>query len=121
MLNKREVAVMRCVYNFCSKNNDGAIVSDEVIIGCCPEKFKLNETQVDVILKQLEYDGYFENTKSERNGETVNVVNLKQKGKAFEREMTQRRRELFSAMVWRVIFAALGAVVALLISKILGG
>lgn len=120
MLNKKEVAVMRCIYNYCKKNNDGTIISDAVIIQCCPEKFKLNETQVDAILKQLEYDGYFENTKSERNGETVNVVNLKQKGKAFEREMTQRRRELLNTMIWRVVFAALGAVVALVVNKILG-
>lgn len=121
MLNKKEVAVMRCIYGYCKKNNDGAIISDRVIIESCPEKYRLDEAQVDTILKQLEYDGYFENTKSERNGKTVNVINLKQKGKAFEREMTQRRRELLNTTLWRIVFAALGAVVALLVSKALGG
>ncbi len=120
MLNKKEVSVMKSIYNACKKNNDSAIISDATIIQSCPEKYKLNETQVDAILKQLEYDGYFECTKSERNRQTVNVILLKQKGKAFERELTQRRRELINTMLWRVVFAALGAVVALIVSKILG-
>lgn len=119
MLDKKEVAVMKCIYDFCKKHNDGAIISDEVIIQSCPEKYRLTETKVDTILKQLEYDGYFECTKSDRNGKTVNVINLKQKGKAFQRELIQRRRELINTMFWRVVFATLGAVVALIVNKIL--
>lgn len=110
---------MRVVYDACKRNNDGCIITDEKIIQSTPEKFKLTAAQVDVILHQLEYDGYFECTKSDRDGKTVNVVSLKQKGKAFEREMVQRRRELVNATVMRVVFAALGAVVALVVNKIL--
>lgn len=120
MLNKKEVAVMRCIYDACKKHNDSAIISDETIIQSCPEKFKLTEINVDNILKQLEYDGYFECTKSDKEGKTVNVISLKQKGKAFQRELIQRRRELVNTMKWRVVFAALGAVVALLVNKLLG-
>lgn len=120
MLNKKEVSVMRAIYDVCKKNNDGAILTDDFIIQSTPEKYKLNATKVDNILKQLEYDGYFECTKSDRNGETVNVISLKQKGKAFERELSQRRRELINTMIWRVVFAALGAIVALLVNMILG-
>ncbi len=56
MLNKKEVAVMRAVYDICKKKNDSGIITDEFIIQSTPEKFKLNVTQVDVILNQLEYD-----------------------------------------------------------------
>lgn len=119
MLNKKEVAVMRCIYDRCKKNNDSTIISDTRIIESCPEKFKLNEEAVDTILKQLEYDGYFECTKSDKEGKTVNVITLKQKGKAFERELVNRRRELINTMIWRVVFAALGAVAALAVNKIL--
>ena len=121
MLNKKEVAVMRCVYERCKKHNDSAIISNELIIESCPEKYKLTDAKVDAILKQLEYDGYFECTKSERANQTVNVISLKQKGKAFERELVQRRRELINTMIWRVVFAALGAVVALVVNMILKG
>ena len=120
MLNKKEVAVMRAVYDVCKKNNDSCIMSDEYIIQSTPERYKLNVTQVDVILHQLEYDGYFECTKSDRDGKTVNVITLKQKGKAFEREMVQRRREMINSFILRIVFAALGAVVALVVNKILG-
>ena len=120
MLNKKEVAVMRAVYDVCKKKNDSCIMSDEYIIQSTPERYKLNVTQVDVILHQLEYDGYFECTKSDRDGKTVNVITLKQKGKAFEREMVQRRREMINSFIMRIVFAALGAVVALVVNKILG-
>ena len=120
MLNKKEVGVMRAVYDICKKKNDSGIITDEFIIQSTPEKFKLNVTQVDVILNQLEYDGYFECIKSDREGKTVNVITLKQKGKAFEREMVQRRRELINSMIMRIVFAALGAVVALVVNKLLG-
>ena len=59
MLNKKEVAVMRAVYDVCKRKNDSCIITDEFIIQSAPEKFKLNPTQVDTILHQLEYDGYF--------------------------------------------------------------
>ena len=121
MLNKKEVAVMRCVYESCKKHNDSAIISDEFIIESCPEKHKLNENKVDAILKQLEYDGYFECTKSERNNKTVNVITLKQKGKAFEREMVQRRRELINTTIQRVVFAALGATVGFVVTTLFKG
>lgn len=119
MLNKKEVAVMRTVYDVCKKKNDSCILTDEYIIQSAPEKFKLTPAVVDGILHQLEYDGYFECTKSDRDGKTVNVITLKQKGKAFEREMVQRRRSLINATVMRIGMAALGAVVALIVNKIL--
>ena len=69
----------------------------------------------------LDYDGYFECTKSDRDGKTVNVITLKPKGKAFERELVQRRRNLINTMTMRIVFAAMGAVVALVVNKILSG
>lgn len=120
MLNKKEVAVMRAIYDVCKINNDSAIVTDKRIISATPEKYKLDEETIDVILKQLEYDGYFECTKSNKRGETVNVITLKQKGKAFKRELVQRRRELVNTFFWRIVFAALGAVVALVVNRIFG-
>ena len=119
MLNRKEIAVMRAVYDVCAKNNDSGIISDDFIIQSTPEKFKFDATKVDAILNQLEYDGYFECTKSDRNGETVNVITLKSKGKAFKRELLLRRRELINTFFWRIVFAALGAVVALIVNRIL--
>ncbi len=119
MLNKKEISVMRTVYDVCKKNNDSAIISDAFIIESTPEKYRFTEEKIDTVLNQLQYDGYFECTKSQKNNQTVNVITLKSKGKAFERELIQRRRELLNSTVWRVIFAALGAVVALLVNKLL--
>ncbi len=118
MLNKKEVSVMRVIYESCKKNNGTCIVANSFILQSVPEKHKMDDVKLDVILKQLEYDGYFECTKSNKNGLTVNVINLKQKGKAFKRELVQRRRELVNTTIWRVVFAALGAIVTLIIQRI---
>lgn len=112
---------MHCIYNACKRNNDSCIISDAFIIQSTPEKYKLNDVALDSILNQLQYDGYFECTKSERKGETVNVITLKSKGKAFKRELTQRRRELLNNFFWRMLFAAGGAVVGFLVSMLLNG
>lgn len=119
MLNKKEISVMRTVYNACKNNNDSAIISDAFIIESTPEKYRFTEEKIDLMLNQLQYDGYFECTKSQKNNQTVNVITLKSKGKAFERELVQRKRELTGNAIWRMIFAALGAVVALAVNKLL--
>ena len=121
MLNKKEIAVMQCIYGKCKRHNDGCIVSNDFIKQSVPEKYKLSDAKIDSILNQLMYDGYFECTKSERKGENVNVISLMPKGKAFKRELTQRRRELTHNFVWRMIFAAVGAVVGFLMSLMLKG
>lgn len=121
MLTKKEVTVMRCIYDACKRNNGSCIISDDFILQSMPEKYKMDEAKLDTILKQLQYDGYFECTKSERKGETVNVISLMSKGKAFKRELIQRRRELIQNFIWRMIFAAMGAVVGFLVSLLLRG
>ncbi len=118
MLTKKEVAVMKVIHKCCQKNNGNTIIANSFILQSVPEKFKMTEVEVDTILKQLEYDGYFECTKSNKQGQTVNVICLKQKGKAFKRELVQRRRELINTMIWRVVFATLGALVTLLMQWI---
>ena len=94
MLSKSEVSVMKTIFDLCKKNNGTCIVANSFVLQSVPEKFNLDNVKLDVILKQLEYDGYFECTKSNKKGTTVNVINLKQKGKAFERELVQRKRDL---------------------------
>lgn len=121
MLNKQEVCVMQFIYKMCRKNQSSCILSTHRILQEMPENLKLNDKKIDSILKQLEYDGYLECTTSDKKGEIVNVINLKEKGKAFKREMVQRRREIVSNIFWRIVFAAVGAVVALVISKVFGG
>ena len=112
---------MQCIYNRCKRHNDSCIVSNAFIQQSVPEKYKMTDAKIDSVINQLMYDGYFECTKSERKGEIVNVITLKPKGKAFKRELIQRRRELTHNFFWRMVFAVAGAVVGFLMSLILNG
>ncbi len=121
MLNNKEISVMHCIYKVCRQHNDSCIISNKYILQSVPEKYKMQESNIDSIVKQLEYDGYLECTVSDRKGQVVNVISLKSKGKAFAREMLLRRRELFNTILWRIIFGGIGAIGALIVSKVLGG
>ena len=46
MLNKKEVAVMKAIYNACKRNNDCTIVTDARIISSTPEKYKLTKPEI---------------------------------------------------------------------------
>ncbi|MEG2158438.1 MAG: hypothetical protein RRY18_01020 [Clostridia bacterium] len=48
----------------------------------------------------------------------MNVIELQQKGKAFARELVQRRRELTLKIVQNIVFAISGALIALVIRSI---
>ena len=71
---------MKVIFDACKKNNGTCIVANNFVLQSVPEKHKLDNVKLDVILKQLEYDGYFECTKSQKDGATVNVIALKQTG-----------------------------------------
>ncbi len=120
MLNAKEVAVMRFIYETCSADADAScILSSEKIVFSLPDKASVSIDDIEGILKELEYDGYFELTKAEKAGKMFNVISLKEKGKAFEREMVQRRREIASNIIWRIVYAVIAAAVTLLITNLI--
>lgn len=119
MLSKNETEIMRAVYDLCD-GTDSCLISPAEIASLLPAKKHYSYDKIDCILKDLMHDGYFDLISSERRGEKMYVINMKEAGFAFKRELSQRRRDI----LFRLSLAFLGAlstfIFGLIIKSIFG-
>lgn len=114
MLSRRENEVMRAVYCLCD-GTDGCLISPLDIMSILPTKRKYSPERVDDALNALQNDGYIDFISSERKGEKMYVISLKESGLAFKRNEKQRRQEFY----YRMLLAAVGAVATFIFGLIL--
>lgn len=114
MLNKNESAVMKAVYDLCD-GTEGCLVSNLDILSLLPAKRALSVERLDGILNDLKSDGYFDLITSERKGEKMYVISLKESGFSFKRAEMQRRRDL----LFRILMAFAGAFATFIFGLIL--
>lgn len=105
MLTKNEDEIMRAVYDLCD-GTDSCLISPAEILSLLPPKRKYNSDKIDCVLRDLSHDGYFDLISSERKGEKMYVINLKEAGFSYKRTIAQRRRDI----AFRVTLAFVGAV-----------
>ena len=116
MLSKYENEVMSAVYSLCD-GTDGCLISPLDILSILPSKRKYSADKIDNILNDLMRDGYFDLITSERKGERMYVINLKESGFAFKRNEKQRRRDIG----FRIVLAFIGAAATFIFGLILKG
>lgn len=117
-LSSKEVFIMRYIVNKSKSNNYTCIINNNEILDNSPEKFKFTDNTIYQTLTRLENDFYFELTKCSRRGESVYIVKLTPLGKAFERSQEQKRRDINRRFVWNIVFAALGAIVTMIVRSL---
>ena len=105
MLTKNEDEIMRAVYDLCD-GTDSCLISPAEILSLLPPKRKYNFDKIDCVMRDLSHDGYFDLIPSERKGEKMYVINLKEAGFSYKRTIAQRRRDI----AFRVTLAFVGAV-----------
>ena len=104
MLSKNENLVMAAVYSLCD-GTEGCLVSPLDIMSVLPAKHKITLQSLDDILSALRCDGYFDLIQSERKGEKMYVINLKESGFAYKRTAKQRQRDI----TFKIFLAFIGA------------
>lgn len=104
MLSKNENEIMSAVYSLCD-GTDGCLVSSLDILSILPAKKKFSPETIDGILNDLKRDGYFDLITSERKGEKMYVISLKENGFAFKRTAKQRQRDV----AFKILLAFIGA------------
>ena len=119
MLSRNEDEIMRAVYDLCD-GTDSCLISPSEILSLLPAKRKYNFDKIDCILCDLSHDGYFDLISSERRGEKMYVINMKEAGFSYKRSIAQRRRDI----AFRVTLAFVGAlstfIFGLIIKSIFG-
>ena len=116
MLNRYENEVMAAIYSLCD-GEESCLVSPLDILSILPAKHKINPEKLEEIITALKCDGYFDVISSERKGEKMYVINLKESGFAFRREAKQRRRDVG----FKIFLAFVGALATFIFGLILKG
>lgn len=114
MLSRNENEVMSAVFSLCD-GTDGCLISPLDILSVLPSKRKYNAEKLEDILYDLMRDGYFDLIASERKGEKMYVINLKENGFTFKRNASQRRRDV----AFRIALAFIGAAATFIFGLIL--
>ena len=116
MLSKSENEVMSAVYSLCD-GTEGCLVSPVDILSVMPAKRHVSADELEAILTTLHCDGYFDLIHSERKGEKMYVITLKESGFAFKRTSKQKQRDIS----FKIFLAFLGALATFLFGLILKG
>lgn len=119
MLSKYESEVMSAVYSLCD-GTEGCLVSPLDILSVLPSKRKYSPEKIDGILHDLKCDGYFDLITSERKGERMYVISLKESGFNYKREAKQRQRDVAFKLLLALIGAAATFIFGLIIKGIFG-
>ena len=116
MLDRNENMVMSAVFSLCD-GTEGCLVSPYEILSLLPSRHKITPDVLDDILNALKCDGYFDLITSERKGEKMYVINLKENGYAYKRTSKQRQRDI----AFRIVLAFIGAAATFVFGLILKG
>lgn len=114
MLSKVENEIMSAVYGLCD-GTEGCLVSPLDILSVLPAKRKYSLDTIDGVLNDLKCDGYFDLITSERKGEKMYVISLKENGFAYKRNSKQKQRDI----MFRIMLAFIGAAATFLFGIIL--
>lgn len=85
-----------------------------------PPRQNFNEEKLYRTLRSLELDGYFELIESDRKGEPVFVVHMREAGRSFRRSDALRKRRIYYKIAVTLLCGALSALVGILVKSLLG-
>jgi len=114
MLSRRENEVMAAIYSLCD-GTEGCLVSPLEILSLLPSKHRCTPENLEDILCALKCDGYFDLIFSERKGEKMYVINLRESGFAYKRTERQKQRDI----AFKIFLAFIGALATFLFCIIL--
>lgn len=95
---------MSAVYSLCD-GTEGCLVSPLDIMAVIPSGRRVKAEELDSILNALKCDGYFELINSERKGQKMYLISLKENGFAWKRAAKQKQRDI----TFKIFLAFLGA------------
>lgn len=117
MLSRKEMEVMNAVYTLTHEKGI-CLISPAELLSLLPPRKKYTEEQVEGILHELALDDYFELLSSDRKGEKMYVISLRNNGYAFKRGYVQMRRDAAVKIFWAVASAVVAFLVGLILKRI---
>lgn len=103
-----------------SEGKERFLVSPYEIIAVLPPRMNFDEEKLSRTLRSLELDGYFELIESDRKGERVFVVHMREAGLSFRRSDAVRKRRIYYKIAVTLLCGVLSALVGILVKSLLG-
>ena len=119
-MTRYENDVMRAVYCLCD-GTDGCLISPLDIMSILPERKNYNQDRLDDALAALQIDGYLDVISSERKGEKMYVISLKESGLAYRRNERQKRKDVLYKIFLAMIGATATFIFGLILKAVFGG
>ncbi len=113
-MNRCENDVMSAVYCLCD-GTDGCLISPLDIMSILPVGRKYSVQRLDDALTALQTDGYLDVISSERKGEKMYVISLRESGLAYKRNQRQKRMDVIN----KIALAFVGAFATFIFGLIL--
>ena len=101
VLTKKEKSVMRVIYHEADKQSGACLLTPIDIFSQVPLDLDFEEHELDIALRNLEIDDYFDVTRSDKKGELVYCINMHKKGLQFARV----ERAFKSNLIFRILLA----------------
>lgn len=96
------------------------LVAPYELLALLPPRMNFNEEKLYRALRSLELDGYFELIESDRKGEPVFVVHMREAGRSYRRSDALRKRRIYYKIAVTLLCGALSALVGILVKSLLG-
>lgn len=103
-----------------SEGKERFLVAPYELMALLPPRMNFDEEKLFRTMKSLELDGYFELIESDRKGERVFVVHMREAGLSFRRSDAVRRRRMYYKIAVTVLCGILSALVGVLVKSLLG-
>lgn len=120
MLNRCENDVMRAVFCLCD-GTDGCLISPMDIMSILPSGRKYTYERLDDALYELQTDGYLDVISSERKGEKMYVISLRENGLNYKRKERQKRQDILYKIFLGLIGATATFIFGLILKAVFGG
>lgn len=124
VLTRKEKAVMRVIYQEADKQNGACLLTPIDIFMRLPLDLNFEEDELDLILRNLEIDDYFDVTRSDKKGELVYCINMQKKGLQFARVERAFKSNLALKIILALAMSAVTPLISVgikwLISKLIG-
>ncbi len=117
-LSRRENEVMAAVFTL-SQGKERFLVAPYEIFDLLPARSRPDEEKLERVLRSLELDGFFDYILSDRKGEKMYCIHMREEGLAFRRQDLQRRRDLIARLLFAGATGLLSAAIGLLLKAIL--
>lgn len=114
MLKRCDRDVMSAIYCLCD-GSDGCLISPVDIMSVLPSNRRYSVDRVDDSLNTLKADGYLDVICSERKGEKMYVISLKESGLNFKQEAKKKRQDV----LYKIFLALVGATATFVFGAIL--